>query len=374
MILTGLVITKYNNDNHNCDCQSQPTSRVILYKNVVYVLQRQRCTKTITSQHSQTPRYQPASLSSFVQYYFLDVATNNIYRLDQIVEGQVQRSVWRLTKHLCLLDDDGRYLYNIVDGKIVSKEKLVTQVVTRLTTTDLNSSAIQLLLLADFDSIRLTDQSQIGVQSDPNNTMAAIVDNTAFGITTSVAYKFYPNDDPSCPMDKGWLSATYNCIEVTNLLEKSAVTLPYSQTGTITFGSATRLATPDNRGLMTTVTNIVGDLVNGSGNWQFNLFKYTVAVDGNYQIAFSSPMLQLDDRGANTVFGYVRSPVGQRNFANVDTTNTTISYDRSLIIDNIVADSVLQFGIYNAVKTNLTGYTLYTTPTFYFFTITITRL
>jgi len=365
MILTGTVIP----EGEKFDC-NKFYSQLVLHNNIVYITQRPQCPKDNTicttctndngGKHHERKIYKQAVLSSFVQYYFIDINNGNIYMLQHLVEDDnTQIDVWQLTHNLCLTDDDGRHLFTIINSKIVLKQKLVTQVVTRLTTTDLNSSSFTLLLLDDFNLIKLTDQTQITIQPDPNNNMNAIIDNTSFGLTSSVAYKFYPTNNP-----------TYNCIEVTNLLEKTTVTLPYTSVGNIRFSSAI-IDLNTTRGLITSISG-VSESVGGSGYWSINPFLYMVAMTGNYTVNFNITNLRLTG-SSKVVFAYVRVNGVNRDFARVSTNDSTINYNSTITINDIAANSVLQFGLYQSYST-ATG-TFYRIPSgFDSFNVTVTRL
>jgi len=336
MIIVGVVVTK-RDDEHKEKCIQ---ARTILYDNVVYVVGTEGC---------EDLKFRPAVLSTYVQYYFLDSNTGKIYKLVLTTENDVVSSTWVLDKHLCLKDDDGKYLYVIREGRVIHKETLRTQVVVRETTTDLNTLSFSLMLLANYDEIKLTNRTQLIGAPDPNNSMAAIIDNTQFGLTASFCYKFYPNNDPN-----------YNDIEVTNIISKTAIIIPYDNLASITFNGVNHNLTifwP--YGLLLFPYNVTNK-IEGSGVWQYPqfyyYFQYRVNTSANYQVRLSFPGMQLSHAGhEQRIEAYILVNGQRRDLPNITTTAGIIDYSNSITINDVTANSTIQFGIYYTYLSPING-------------------
>jgi len=349
MIITGIVVAEGEEESYKQKCIQ---ARNILYHNIAYVAGTEGCTDL---------KFRQAVLSTYVQYYFLDTDTNDIYKLQVSIDNNVVSSTWLLDKHLCLKDDDGEYLYVIRSGRVILKEKLRKQVVVRETTTDLNATFFNLLLLANYDEIRLTNCTQLISAPDPTNTMAAIVDNSQFGLTASFCYKFYPNNDPN-----------YNTVEVTNIITKSAttksvvtesvITVAYDSLASITFNGVNHNLTifwP--YGLLLFPYGDSGKIDGvGVGVWRYQniipYFYYWAYNSGNYKVSLNFPGMRLSHAGnEQRIEAYVLVNGQRKDLSDITTTAGSIDYSDSITINDVTANSTIQFGIYYTYLSPING-------------------
>lgn len=359
------VIKRNRHDYYGCSYQRREREEI---KGCGTFLNRNKV--LVVSEDCEGRRiFREAVLSTLVQYYFLDICSQSFYRLDYVTENNVTNAVWTLDEHLCLKDDDGKSLYIVRCGAIVKKLPLKTQVVTLESTVELNSTTLRLLLLADYDSIKLTDQSQITASPDPINPMAAIIDNASFALTTTFCYKFYPIDNP-----------IYNCIEVTNIISKTAITIPYDNTAIINFDGAKMLGPGTSHG---TIVSIYRPSIetNGNGNWinDASGFFYKFNTVGTYNITLDFTDMDVAHKDSTRI----RDLVG---FIIIDGTKKDIhsqqilsgvvktSYKHSIEIEAVV-NSTIAFGIlYSYIESVLNTFFLWTTPTLHSSRITVDKI
>jgi hypothetical protein len=166
-------------------------------------------------------------LSPYITYRFLDIYTKKFYIQNR------KTGNWNVNNHLNIIDDDGKFLYTVKHGKIINKDRLITQYTTNTTTANLNDVDVIVSLLTTFDKAILSPNTQINMSPLSNmgsliqrqrKGMTAIVNNSQFGISTVLEYFYYPCNDPN-----------YNKISVSNVISKSDLNVPFTTPAVLEF-------------------------------------------------------------------------------------------------------------------------------------------